>query len=349
MTAFYNEIDPTAAQWLRNLIAAGEIPSGVVDERSISEITPNELTGYTQCHFFAGIGVWPLALRRAGWPDDRPIWTGSCPCQPFSGAGKGAGTADERHLWPSFHWLIDQCRPPVVTGEQVASPDGLGWLDVVSADLERSDYSVGASDLCAAGITVPLGESQTGQWLRRALHDYPDEKWLHDFTAWAFANLGEGAPHIRQRLYFVGLANPASGGSQHEPGAEAVRVFDQAVGDKEPRPKLGGHSASARWLADGDNARSQRWVPGGSGPERPALDGYFGRCRAAVDASQGHGKRSAFDWISCQDGKWRPIESGLEPLADGVVGRVGQLRAYGNALEAHCATRFVEVVKELTA
>lgn len=35
MTAYYNEFDPFAAQWLRNLIDAGLIAPGVVDERSI--------------------------------------------------------------------------------------------------------------------------------------------------------------------------------------------------------------------------------------------------------------------------------------------------------------------------
>src|SRR6056297_2148377 len=132
MTAYYNEIDPNAAQWLRELIRLNLIAPGVVDERSIAEIKPDELSGYTQCHFFAGIGVWSYALRQAGWPDDRPIWTGSCPCQPFSSAGKGAGFADERHLWPAFHWLIQQCRPECVFGEQVAGKAGETWLDLVS-------------------------------------------------------------------------------------------------------------------------------------------------------------------------------------------------------------------------
>lgn len=121
MTAFYNEIDPFAAAWLRELIKAGHIAPGVVDERSIVDIRPSELDGYTQCHFFAGIGVWSYALRQAGWADDRPIWTGSCPCQPFSTAGKGGGDKDERHLWPAFHELIRECLPSIVMGEQVAS------------------------------------------------------------------------------------------------------------------------------------------------------------------------------------------------------------------------------------
>ncbi|MEM8149780.1 DNA cytosine methyltransferase, partial [Morganella morganii] len=126
MTAYYNEIDPFAAQWLRNLIAAGHIAPGVVDERSIEDVTPDDLRGFTQCHFFAGVGVWSLALRRAGWPDDKPVWTGSCPCQPFSAPGKRKGFADERHLWPAFFHLISECKPGVIFGEQVASKDGLG-------------------------------------------------------------------------------------------------------------------------------------------------------------------------------------------------------------------------------
>lgn len=139
MTAYYNEIDPYAAQWLRNLIAKGHIAPGDVDERSIEDVHPDDLKPYMQCHFFAGIGVWSYALRRAGWPDDRPVWTGSCPCQPFSAAGETAGFDDERHLWPSFHWLISQRRPGEVFGEQVASSAAEPWLELVQADLEAMD------------------------------------------------------------------------------------------------------------------------------------------------------------------------------------------------------------------
>ncbi len=153
--AYYNEIDPFAAQWLRNLIAAGHIAPGDVDTRSIKDVKPDDLRPYTQCHFFAGIAGWSLALRLAGWADDHPVWTGSCPCQPFSDAGSGAGFTDDRHLWPDFFALIRQCRPPNVFGEQVANADAMLWLDLVRTDLEGADYAFGASDLCAAGVGSP--------------------------------------------------------------------------------------------------------------------------------------------------------------------------------------------------
>lgn len=184
---YYNEFDPNAAKWLRNLMAAGDIPEGAMDERSIRVVgTGNcsngnsiregdtgplpaeldcDLWGATQAHFFAGIGGWPLALRWAGWPGDIDIWTGSCPCQPFSAAGKRRGTDDERHLWPEFYRLIctandiranhGQQPIPVIFGEQVASKDGLEWLDGVFTDLEDAGYTCGAADLPAAGVGAP--------------------------------------------------------------------------------------------------------------------------------------------------------------------------------------------------
>ncbi|PZO13494.1 MAG: DNA cytosine methyltransferase, partial [Leptolyngbya foveolarum] len=167
---YYNEIDPFAAQWLRELIKAGLIPAGDVDERSIEDVLPANLEPYRQCHFFAGIGGWPLALQLAGWPKDWPVWTGSVPCKPFSTAGKRAGFADERHLWPAFFWLIQQCRPPVIFGEQVSSKAALEWWDLVASDLEDANHATAAADLPASSV---------------------------------------GTPHRRDRLFWVGHANGA--------------------------------------------------------------------------------------------------------------------------------------------
>jgi len=153
MTAYYNEIDPYCAAWLRNLMKAGHIMDGEVDERSIEDVRPGDLRGFTRCHFFAGLGGWDYALALAGHPADAQVWTGSCPCQPFSAAGKGAGFADERHLWPDWFHLISECRPDVVYGEQVAGASG--WLDLVRCDLEGLGYAFGVRPIEAASAGAP--------------------------------------------------------------------------------------------------------------------------------------------------------------------------------------------------
>ena len=234
-----------------------------------------------------------MALRLAGWPDDRAVWTGSCPCQPFSTAGKGGGFADERHLWPEFHRLIEKRRPPVIFGEQVASKDGLSWLDLVCADMEASGYAVGAADMCAAGI---------------------------------------GAPHIRQRLWFVGV----------EHGAGVGRVERRA----EPSGRRAASGRSNCGVADGQQSRL----------EGHAGHGYFGNQSRRIDAeplgsiAQGGGNSGACpidgfwrdaDWLWCRDGKWRSVEPGTFPLAHGVPARVGRLRAYGNAIVPQVAAQFI--------
>jgi len=151
--AYYNEIDPYAAQWLRNLIEAGLIAKGDVDGRDIRDVKPDDLRGYTQCHFFAGIGGWSLALRLAGWADNRPVWTGSCPCQPFSKAfvahGGGKGQADDRHLLPVFIGLVRELQPTDIFGEQVAEAIKWGWIDEAFWSLEKIGYACGAAVLPA--------------------------------------------------------------------------------------------------------------------------------------------------------------------------------------------------------
>lgn len=155
MSTYYNEWEPYAADWLRTLIAQGLIPAGDVDDRSIEHVHPDDLRGYTQVHLFAGIGGWPRAARLAGWPDERPLWTASCPCQPFSLAGLMRGDGDERHLWPIVSNLIAERRPPVVMGEQVAAAAGFDWLDGVCDDLERQGYATGAAIVPALAVDAP--------------------------------------------------------------------------------------------------------------------------------------------------------------------------------------------------
>lgn len=169
--AYYNEIDPYAAQWLRNLIAAGLIAPGDVDERDIRLVRPADLHGYRQCHFFAGIGVWSYALRLAGWADERPVWTASVPCQPYSVAsvahGGAQGQGDDRDLWPCYFALVRELAPSDLFGEQVASAIGWGWWDRAALDLESAGYAAAAVVLRADAYGAPH-ERQRLYWSANA-------------------------------------------------------------------------------------------------------------------------------------------------------------------------------------
>lgn len=249
---YYNEFDPFAAAWLRELICNGHIPFGVVDDRDIQDVTPSDLAGFTQCHFFAGIGGWSLALQLAGWSKDRPVWTGSPPCQPFSSAGKQKGKDDLRHLWPKFFNLIRECRPPVIFGEQVAASIGHGWFDDLQTDLEAEGYAAGMVVLPACSV---------------------------------------GAFHRRDRLFYVA----DSTGERHD------RQHSLLLGQEPGRDQQ-------------DCAETS------------------GRCETG----------DVVDWIRCSDGKARPVEPTIQPLAHGIPNRVGILRGAGNAIVPQVAA---EVIK----
>lgn len=176
---YYNEHDPDTAAWLEGLIATGSIPAGDVDPRDVRDVHPDDLKNYVQCHFFAGIGGWSAALRQVGWRDDRPVWTASLPCQPFSRAGKQQGFADERHLWPAFEKLIAARRPPVLFGEQ--SADASAWLSVVRGCLDSMDYAVGAVPFEAARLKDQV---QATDWSGSSA-DTEKRGALHpEFVAW---------------------------------------------------------------------------------------------------------------------------------------------------------------------
>jgi DNA (cytosine-5)-methyltransferase 1 len=335
--AYYNEIDPHAAQWLRNLISRGLIAPGEVDERSIQDIAPAELAGFTQCHFFAGIGVWSYAMRQAGVSDDTPIWTGSCPCQSFSAAGKGSGFDDERHLWPAWQWLIAQRRPRTIFGEQVSAAVRFGWLDLVFNDLEGLGYACGAMAIPACSV---------------------------------------GAPHIRERLFFVADANserrPINTLLRKGPEANIEAAGSRVAGEL---ADANGCNASAEGKQRSGKLRKQ---PQDSGPGELGDAKRFsarGQPRTGIEAQGGVGVRSVSDdtgpssavvrpnptngywanadWIGCTDGKWRPVEPGTFPLVDGSSFKLGSgspyegksrakmLRGYGNALVAPLAAEFI--------
>ena len=347
---YYNEHDPKAAAWLRELIKRGHIPNGIVDERSIAEVTPGDLRGYTQCHFFAGISGWSLALQLAGWPSTRPVWTGSCPCQPFSSAGKGLAQADERHLWPVFFNLIRECRPEHVFGEQVASAISHGWLDGISADLEAEGYACGATVLGAHSVSAPH-QRQRLYWVAYAGH-----------LRWGNGAIAEGSPRDAatrrsarvddaeceglQRLSFAGSTDASDGfGERVRQSAEASSDDNRLVLTNSDGCSAGSSPATPAGHGDTTEPAGSRtgWV-GNSNiqqtyPAEPGQQVPSERLLRCWDASQ---------LVPCRDGKTRriPTEPAFFPLAHGVPARVVRLRGYGNAIIPQVAAAFIRAFYE---
>ena len=372
--AFYNDNNPYCCTWLESLISDRIIPYGIVECCSIKRLDPTRLARYTQVHLFAGMGGWPYALRLAGWPDDRPIWTGSCPCQPFSVAGRGKGRRDKRHLWPDMYRLIRLGRPACIMGEQVAGAAGYDWFDGVRANLEKENYEARAVDIPACGV---------------------------------------GAPHIRQRLYWVAHARRASisrrGNTKNVVGAtreieevEKEREWDgYTIGDGRSVSGFAGleKSASSRRQKARSNAlqsqleeserrsgngadglghihqtRSQRRVihfgeyacelfiretsVDGGGLEYATLDGW-GEGRPQHEVWRGRepiansGSAHAGFWDDYvlvgpdPDGMYRRVKPGIRLLADGVPNRISKLGALGNSIVPQLAEQVIRAYMDI--
>lgn len=313
MAAYYNEFKPEAAHMLRQLIKDGLIADGEVDERSITDVRAEDLKGFTQCHFFGGVGGWSVALRQAMWPDDRPVWTGSCPCQPFSSAGKQKGKEDARHLWPVWFRLIRESRPPVVFGEQVSAAIRHGWWDDVADDLEGEGYTTRAEIRPASSV---------------------------------------GRPHKRDRLWFVADSGSrrrdeqGKGEIQQSRGAETFSAgivgYSEHDG-RHGRPLTGSDGTTIPDDAQGANGTSESTGAGESGdvaysneqrPQRREL--------LSERASERVAGQDGLEWLACPDGKTRPVKSGLCLLAHGVQHRAPLLHGYGNAIVPAVAAAFIK-------
>jgi len=326
VTSYYNENNPFAAHLLRVLMAEDVIAPGVIDDRSIKDVHPNDIAGFDQCHFFAGGGLWSVAARLAGWPDDRPLWTASCPCQPFSQAGKGAGVDDPRHLWPDLHRIVAARRPDVLVGEQVAGAAGYGWLDGVRADLAGEGYASRGVDIPACAVD---------------------------------------APHIRQRLYWIAVADADGRGRAGRAEAPERVALGRAAAERsdglEHTPRFGrGEGRAEHELRGGRATAADADASGVTMGDAfiPRLEGQRGHGDDARRWPVAAGSASAPDgrddiawadaeWLPCHDGKARRAKPGLRLLVDGIPGRVDLWRVAGNAIVVPLAAEVIGALMDV--
>ena len=364
---YYNEWDAKTAAWLRELIRRGHLPDGIVDERSLPEVTPEDLRGFRQWHFFAGIGGWPLALKLAGWPAYAPVCTGSPPCQPFSVAGKRGGRDDSRHLAPAFLDLIAELRPPAIFGEQVSAAIKELWLDALFVELEDEGYTCASAVLPACSVGAPHKRDRlffgaidladlVSDGLERRLRGWADPEWQ---TIRRPAGRGGAAGDLSNAEHLQ-RPHPASGlrGSRLVPGGREEEAYppaghrgDGCVGDDDTgfyrRPEKAictGREAAdtvspSRQLSDTTDGTGLAGIEGAVIGELQERHGEVYACSRLPD--QDHGPWSNADWLLCRDGNFRPVESGTFPLANGVPARVVRLRGYGNAIVPQVAAQFI--------
>ena len=349
---WHNDNDAGAIARLHHAMNNQFIPEGYIDSRSIEEIKADEIREFTQCHFFAGVGGWPYALRLAGWDPGRHVWTASLPCQPFSHAGKRRGTEDERHLWPIFRDLVGECRPGIIFGEQVASDDGRAWFSDVQSDFHRMGYVAAATDLCAASF---------------------------------------GAPHIRQRLFWVAYATGQQSGQREGIGCNGPSAGrNKGAGEFEACSETGGlaytyeqhgrtragrndgqeinnccgmvntngpgsqpGSEAAQGARHGNTAQPNGRMGDAIGPrlERHTGNGCGGHESRRDNPQQNRPAPEAGFWSDCEwigdpKGRFRPIKPGICPLAYGIPPQVDTIRCYGNAIVPQVAAGFVETAVE---
>lgn len=362
--SFYNEFSAFPAQWLNNLIKKQLIHYGYVDERSISEVSVHDLEGFQQCHFFAGVGGWPIALREAGWPEGVPVWSGSCPCQPFSAAGLGKGTSDDRHLWPEFFRLIKARRPLNIFGEQVSGRKVTGKLFTPRGwkRLEPEDRRTAE-------------EADSEAWFRHVQTDLEGIGYIVGHCVFPAASIG--APHARQRLYWYAryVGDDTSRGRREEqpiPGGmrEGVTAAENEAGGSGPSctideladmhedrwtktgncyPETGSYGIERNGTIGGVADMHEAGL--GTPPEeRPGKDRSgetddVTSCCGSNRPGPTNGFWGTVDWLFCRDNKWRPVEPGSSPLAYGLSFRASKIRA-GLAFLGYGTKAFQRVIRK---
>ncbi|WP_408952072.1 DNA cytosine methyltransferase [Lysobacter sp. Hz 25] len=341
--AYYNEVDPYLCAWLRNLIAADLIPPGDVDDRDIRSVCADDLRGYGQCHFFAGIGGFAYACRLAGWPDDESIWTGGFPCQPFSVAGRQRAQTDDRHLWPELRRLIASARPALFLGENVAGLIPLG-LDGVLADLEAEGYASRAIVVPACAVNAPHRRERV--WIvGRRLADCSRERRQQVARGASGDEVADAGRAAADRYEFASGGQVGLADRDGERSGEARRLCGRATqwpaGSGE-----GGleHAARERRREGRAESAVRQWVD-------PTADGAGGLGDADNAGSQRrieHWQRTG-EWDAWQTSQTlagrRVPESGIRLLADGISARIPKLRAAGNAIVPQVAAEILRALR----
>jgi DNA (cytosine-5)-methyltransferase 1 len=367
---YYNEFDKKKCAALLQLMKDGHITKGDIDDRSITDVQPGDLQGYERAHFFAGIGLWDHALNLARWKEGDRVWTGSCPCQPFSAAGRQKGKADDRHLWPEWERLIKECQPSTIFGEQVASAVAKGWLDDVYQGLEAEGYAIGSIVLPASSVGAPhrrerlwfvadlqgkqRDERQNGNSIKEC-----GEEGVQSEIRTSGGTLGDTkhnghATGTEQGSNGQAVLNDAQGknsASEFEGASDSSDVANSdSLGLQKERPE----QQTTRATRDSEEYCSSNVA--NSECKRLSGQGELQRSVHPETCGEGQASQPVYDssrhwqdgeWVDCPDGKQRLIEPRIPLLAHGYPERVGVIHSAGDAIVPQVAAEFISAYMEV--
>ena len=302
---------------------------------------------------FSGIGGFDLAARWMGWenvfhvekddfcrkvlaknfPESTPhedikefdgrqyrgkvdIISGGFPCQPISTAGKREGTADDRYLWPEMLRIVREIQPAWVVGENVAgifSMDNGRVYDQIQIDLEGEGYAVQPFNIPACST---------------------------------------GAPHRRERIWFVAHANHLL----HKGELESRRI------SKKTGRSEGENQQPERWSQE----RDRIWAESGSGYKPSTYSrGISGREENKAGLGMaGHpfsGSNREENTVRCEvqyreNGRreywsesWVEVAARICRMDDGIprgMDRNNRIKALGNAIVPQVAFQIFQAIND---
>jgi len=255
------------------------------------------------------------------------LLTAGFPCQPFSCAGKRAGTEDDRYLWPETIRTIREVGPTYVVLENVAGllsilePSSLSEVEIKEIELFQQDESIEVGEIV---------ERIHRRIISRVIDDLKQAGYLLPTLAdgtpiiLCLPACGVGAPHRRDRIWIIAHDNRSrcNGRSkqddkdgericeneyerQADPRSEVVRRDPIGIVADISKQRLGREESTSKL----------------SGEEQ----GLFTQC----------------DWWS--------VEPDVGRVAHGVPNRVDRLKSLGNAIVPQVAMQIFKAIKEINS
>lgn len=238
------------------------------------------------------------------WRGKIDILTGGFPCQPYSLAGYRKGKEDNRHLWPEMFRAIKEISPSYIVGENVYGlvnwNGGLVFKEV-QTDLESEGYQVQPVVLPACGV---------------------------------------GAPHRRDRIWFVAYSDSSA--------ERSPRESDWVVGKRSEN-----NDEPEKWR------KQTKQHKGCSNVLRADTYTYGKRQQRQRGGEQQINTEEERDWQKYRiidDGRW-PIESpvcngndGISSKLDGITfskWRKESIKSGGNAIVPQVAYEIFKVIQKI--